>query len=220
MTSVDIRRSVGVLCANDEFKSCLETLQWRATRARHAALIPPTDDCVRWSAVTVSGAPRCFDGLCAESRKLVPLVALMVRSWRLLARRRQTAKGRFLDYDVPQWFQLHVRALFLASGTVGVAASLADKHGVFDCFNQLMCFADMLRVFGTKPVDQVLRRTEWTARLVDSEHACMHVSPRFSVITACFEKLHALPTARGAGLGAWCWCRGIASKNKPMASET
>ena len=45
-----------------------------------------------------------------------------------------------------QWFQLHVRALFLAAGTVEVAASLADTYGILDCFNELMCFADMLRV--------------------------------------------------------------------------
>ena len=39
----------------------------------------------------------------------------------------------------------------------------ADKYGIFVCFNQLMCFADMLRVSGAKRADLVLQRTKWIA---------------------------------------------------------
>ena len=137
--------------------------------------------------------------------------------WSLLSRRQQSAKDRFLDFDVLQWFQLHIRAPFYAAGTVQVAAPWANKYGISDCFNELMSFADMFLVSRGTRVAQVLRRNEW----ISGEPWLSVLSTLVLCASQFFQQFWS--AARGAGCGAWCLHRGsrsIALEKKPMATQS
>ena len=105
-----------------------------------------------------------------------------------------------------------MRAVFLATSTVEVAASLADKYGIFDGFNQHMCFADFsacLSGFARRSGAAQNRVDRWLTlaeRLVPFGNACTPDSPRISATAACFEKLRAMSAAR-EGIG----CLALAS---------
>ena len=105
------------------FKFPLKTLQWGAITERHVALNPLTEECVHWSSETFWRAWHGSDGFCVDSRTGTTdgvELAHQRTSWRADSRVRRLGFG---DYDVFQWVQLQFFALFLATGTVEVAAS-------------------------------------------------------------------------------------------------
>ena len=114
-------------------------------KERHVALMPLTDDCVQVSVELC--VLRCFLRGLGEAGSTGGSDGVEFAHQRTSCRMSSKVQRIvFWTKTCIQWFQLHVRALFSVAGTVEVAASLADKHSILDCFNELMCFADMLRV--------------------------------------------------------------------------